>query len=173
IDVAQANGLVHIAATTGNSSEQLVKRKYAMQDMAIIEMGDFAGAVFKHLKKVPIERVSICGGFGKITKLANGHLDLNSRVSSIDFPYLAALAQTLGADKRLQETIRAANTSIEAYSLCLNAGIDLAAAVCQQALVFARRHLPHTTALEILAINRKGELIASSTDSAAFRGAGL
>nr|MBX2858920.1 cobalt-precorrin-5B (C(1))-methyltransferase [Cellvibrionaceae bacterium] len=111
IDVAQANGLVHIAATTGNSSEQLVQRKYAMQDMAIIEMGDFAGAVFKHLKKVPIERVSICGGFGKITKLANGHLDLNSRVSSIDFPYLAALAQTLGADKRLQETICAANTS--------------------------------------------------------------
>ena len=51
----------------------------ACDEMALIEMGDFVGALLKHLNKAPVERLSLCGGFGKIGKLANGHLDLNSR----------------------------------------------------------------------------------------------
>ncbi len=168
IDVAYANGLEHIAASTGNSSEQLVKDKYNLSDMALIEMGDFAGAVLKHIKKVPVKQLSFCGGFGKITKLANGHMDLNSRVSSIDFSHMAELATSLGADKALQEKILQSNTSIEAYKHCLAANIDLAAIMCEQALAVIRQRIPHTTAVEVLAINRQGELIASSTDSAVF-----
>lgn len=173
IEVAYANGVEHIAASTGNSSEQLVKQKYAMEDIALIEMGDFAGAVLKHLKKVPIARLSLCGGFGKMTKLANGHMDLNSRVSSIDFAHLSALAKSLGADKTLQAKILQANTSIEAYTLCLAANINLATAVCAQALTVVRQYIPRSVDVEILAINRQGELIASSTDSAVFVEAGF
>ncbi|PCK07043.1 MAG: cobalt-precorrin-5B (C(1))-methyltransferase, partial [Alteromonadaceae bacterium] len=55
IDVAKACGLEHIAASTGNRSEHAIKSWYNMQDMALIEMGDFAGAVLKHLKKHPIK----------------------------------------------------------------------------------------------------------------------
>jgi len=84
--------------------------------MALIEMGDFVGAVLKHIKKVEqdgsvqlknatqLTKLSICGGFGKISKLAQGNMDLNSRVSSIDLGALAELAVTLGADQELQET---------------------------------------------------------------------
>ena len=36
--------------------------------------------------------LSLCGGFGKISKLAGGHLDLHSRHSSIDLPQLAGWA---------------------------------------------------------------------------------
>ncbi len=43
-------------------------------------MGDFVGAVLKHLRKVPVEKLSLCGGFGKISKLAAGHMDLHSRI---------------------------------------------------------------------------------------------
>ena len=41
IDVASANGVGHIAATTGNTSEDAIKMHYAMEEMALIEMGDF------------------------------------------------------------------------------------------------------------------------------------
>jgi len=164
IDVAKANGFTHIAASTGNSSEQAVRQRYQLNDMALIEMGDFAGAVLKHLKKNPIEKLSICGGFGKITKLANGHVDLNSRVSHIDFADIAELAKTLGAKGLLQEKILTANTSIEALDMCKQENIALADAMCARALATARVIVPASVLLEVLAINRRGELVGSASE---------
>ncbi|MBF3202666.1 cobalt-precorrin-5B (C(1))-methyltransferase, partial [Pseudomonas aeruginosa] len=69
IDVARANGVRHIAACTGNASEDAMRRRYGLPEIALIEMGDFAGAVLKHLRKAPVEKLSLCGGFGKISKL--------------------------------------------------------------------------------------------------------
>lgn len=164
IDVAKANGFTHIAASTGNTSEQVVRQRYQLNDMALIEMGDFAGAVLKHLKKAPIEKLSICGGFGKITKLANGHMDLNSRVSRIDFSDIAELAKTLGANDQLQEKILKANTSIEALDMCMQENIALADAMCVRALATARAIVPASVALEVLAINRRGELVGLASE---------
>jgi cobalt-precorrin-5B (C1)-methyltransferase len=159
IDVASANGLSHIAATTGNTSEAAIKAHYRMDEMALIEMGDFAGAVLKHLKKVPIDRLSICGGFGKLTKLANGHMDLNSRASSIDFEQMAALARGLGADGATQAQILAANTSMEVLDICRAAGLDLADDICARAQQAARQVVPAQVDVEIWAIDRQGEFI--------------
>src|SRR3990167_1028239 len=88
IDVARANGFSHLAACTGNASEDRMRQHYGLADTALIEMGDFVGAVLKHLRKAPGEKLSICGGFGKISKLAAGHMELHSRHSSIDLPQL-------------------------------------------------------------------------------------
>ncbi|OXH81834.1 cobalt-precorrin-5B (C(1))-methyltransferase, partial [Burkholderia multivorans] len=93
IDVARANGVAHIAACTGNASEDAMRAHYGLPDIALIEMGDFAGAVLKHLRRAPVARLSMCGGFGKLSKLAAGHLDLHSRHSSIDLPLLAQWAR--------------------------------------------------------------------------------
>lgn len=172
IDVAVANGLDHIAASTGNSSEQAIQSRYALDKMALIEMGDFAGAVLKHLRGLGrdhpasfgLKRLSICGGFGKITKLANGHMDLNSRVSAIDFTQLATVAQAAGASQGLQQRVLNANTSIEAYRLCRDQGIDLAQPICQQALARVKQMIPASLCVEVLAINRQGEVIGSASD---------
>ncbi|WP_417527244.1 cobalt-precorrin-5B (C(1))-methyltransferase [Marinomonas shanghaiensis] len=177
IDVARANGLTHIAATTGNASEDAIKSHYQLDDMALIEMGDFVGAVLKHIKKVeqadspklnrPIQlsKLSICGGFGKISKLAQHHMDLNSRASSIDLAALAQLAVSLGADDRLQERMTNANTSVEALSFAMSAGLPLADAICQQALDFARKYIPVHIELEVWAIDRKGQFVGKALDS--------
>lgn len=159
IDVAKANGVMHIAASTGNRSEQAVQAKYQLDDIALIEMGDFAGAVLKHVKKQPIATLSLCGGFGKITKLANGHMDLNSRVSVMDFNHIAEVAASVGADLSLQAAIKTANTSIEALKFCMQQEVPLANAMCQRALAFARRVVPASVNMEVLAINRQGDFI--------------
>ncbi len=170
IDVARANGITHIAATTGNASEDAIKNHYQLDDMALIEMGDFVGAVLKHIKKVEqtgliqLRKLSICGGFGKISKLAQGNMDLNSRVSSIDLGALAELAATLGADQELQERMTNANTSVEALSFASSAGLELADAICQQALTFARKYIPDHIALEVWAIDRKGQFVGKAVD---------
>lgn len=172
IDVARANGITHIAATTGNASETAIKEHYGLDDMALLEMGDFVGAVLKHIRKVEnspqpqLTKLSLCGGFGKMSKLAQQHMDLNSRVSSIDLPALATLAASLGASDALQERMKAANTSVEALSFTQQENLPLANAVCGQALNFARRYIPEHIALEVWAIDRKGQFVGFAKDEA-------
>ncbi len=166
IDVARANGLQHLAACTGNASEDAMRGHYGLDDSALIEMGDFAGAVLKHLRRAPVARLTLCGGFGKISKLAAGHLDLHSRRSSIDLPQLADWAAELGADCALQDAMRAANTSQQALALASAAGIALGDAVCARALAFARSIVPAEVRLEVFAIDRQGRFVGRALESA-------
>ncbi|ARG86264.1 cobalt-precorrin-5B (C(1))-methyltransferase [Pseudomonas aeruginosa] len=164
IDVARANGVRHIAACTGNASEDAMRRRYGLPEIALIEMGDFAGAVLKHLRKAPVEKLSLCGGFGKISKLAGGHLDLHSRHSSIDLPQLAGWAAALGASAALQDCMRAANTSQQALAQAHAEGVALGDAVCAHALRFARSIVPTEVALEVFAIDRQGNLVGQACE---------
>ena len=159
IDVAKTNGYLHIAACTGNASEDTMRRVYNLPEIALIEMGDFVGAVLKHLRKVPVDKLSLCGGFGKISKLAAGHMDLHSRHSSIDLPQLADWAAAIGADAALQTAIRQANTSQQALAMAHAAGIALGDAVCQHALNFARSVVPTQVQVEVFAIDRQGGIV--------------
>ena len=97
-----------------------------------------------------------------MTKLANGHLDLNSRVSAIDFEQMAALAQSLGANDALVKNIQQANTSIDVLNQCRDQRIDLAGAICENARMVARRYVPEQMELEVWAINRQGQFIGSA-----------
>ncbi len=132
--------------------------------MALIEMGDFVGAVLKYLKKAPVGKLSICGGFGKLSKLANGHLDLHSGASKIDFKQLADVAEGAGADLYLVEKIMTSNTSIEALKHCQQQGIDLAGLVCENALKVARKIVPMSVELEVWAVDRKGKVVANALE---------
>jgi cobalt-precorrin-5B (C1)-methyltransferase len=159
IDVARANGYTHLAACTGNASEDAMRAHYALPDIALIEMGDFVGAVLKHMKRAPVERLSVCGGFGKLSKLAAGHLDLHSRNSSIDLDRLATWAAEHGADVALQAAIRAANTSQQAVALARAQQVPLGDIVCRHALSVARDIVPPEVNVEMFAIDRQGNLI--------------
>lgn len=166
IDVARANGAKHISACTGNSSEDFISAQYNLPDMAMIEMGDFVGAVLKYVRHNPVERISICGGFGKLSKLAMGHLDLHSRASSIDFEYLADSAAFAGASDAIQQQILSANTSIEALNLCQSNGIDLASKICADALAVAKKAVKQDIPMEVWAVNRAGEKVGLAADEA-------
>lgn len=162
IDVAHTNGYTHIAACTGNASEDTMRRVYDLPEIALIEMGDFVGAVLKHLRKVPVPRLTLCGGFGKISKLAAGHMDLHSRHSSIDLPQLAGWAANIGADSALQAAIVGANTSQQALALAHAASIALGDEVCRHALNFAQSVVPALVQVEVFAIDRQGGIVGKA-----------
>ena len=159
IDVAHANCSSHIAACTGATSERTMQIHYQLPDIALIEMGDFAGAVLKYLRRVPIPQLSLAGGFGKISKLAAGHLDLHSRNSSIDLVLLAVEAAALGAGDVLQAAIQTANTSQRALALAHAAGLLLGNRICVIARDQARALLPPAVTVEVWAIDREGQLV--------------
>jgi cobalt-precorrin-5B (C1)-methyltransferase len=152
IDVARAAGLTHVAGCTGATSETTVQTLYALPDHAMLDMGDFAGGMLKYLVKHPIGRVTIGGGIGKITKLAQGAVDLHSARSQVDF---VALASMVG-DPRVAE----ANTALEAYEI---AGPMLAQKVADQALAQVHARFGAAgIAYDIIIIDRKGTIIAKA-----------
>ncbi len=71
-----------------------------------MDMGDFAGGLLKYVREHPVARVTIGGGFGKITKLAKGAMDLHSGRSQVDFEWLANFAP-----ENLRGEVMAANTA--------------------------------------------------------------
>src|SRR5579859_7090846 len=68
IDVARAAGLQHIAGSTGSTSETAVQKLYGLSEPALIDMGDFVGGMLKYAKRHPVPRITIAGGFAKMTK---------------------------------------------------------------------------------------------------------
>ncbi|CAI3922770.1 cobalt-precorrin-5B (C(1))-methyltransferase [Commensalibacter communis] len=158
IDVARAAGLDHLIASTGNVSEVAAQKIYNLPESALIEMGDFAGGVLKYIKTHPVKKLTLAGGVAKMTKLAQGHLDLHSKRSSVDLELLAEWVAQLGASKEMVEQVRNVNTTAEVFSLC-QGRIALGDFVAQKALEIARQMLgPVLIEIEILLFDRQGQL---------------
>lgn len=174
ISVACANGVQHIAASTGNASERAIQAQHHLSELSLIEMGDFVGAMLKYLSREKnlilendqgkesnrIHTLSVSAGFGKLTKLANGHLDLNSRQSRIDFQQLADIAASVGASAPLQAQILQANTSIEVLNMCRDAGLCIAQPICERALAVVQGIAHPSLSLAVWAVDRQGRFLA-------------
>jgi cobalt-precorrin-5B (C1)-methyltransferase len=158
IDVARANGLEHVAACTGSTSEAGVRRLYELPDIAIIDMGDFAGGMLKYLRRHPVPHVTIAGGFAKIAKLAAGEADLHSGRSQVDNGLLARALTDLGATAALVEAARGANTANEVLSAAQAAGLPLADRIARQAQTVARAMSEGRLDVEIAIFDREGAL---------------
>lgn len=141
IDVARALKIPHIAGATGSRSEAAVKELYGLPEEALIDMGDFVGGMLKYVRRHPVAKVSVAGGFGKMCKLGQGLTDLHSARGEVSFTWLAGEVAAAGGDDVLVEKVRGANTAAEALSLCNAAGLDLAARVAARALETARKLL--------------------------------
>jgi cobalt-precorrin-5B (C1)-methyltransferase len=158
IDVARANGLEHVAACTGSTSEAGVRRLYELPDFAIIDMGDFAGGMLKYLRRHPLKRVTIAGGFAKIAKLAAGHGDLHSGRSQVDNGLLAeALAELQASDAQVAAA-RRANTANEVLAAARAAGLPLADRIAEQARAVALALAENRVAVEVAVFDRDGAL---------------
>ena len=159
IDVARASGLDHVAAATGSTSERAVQLLYGLPETALIDMGDFVGGTLKYLRRHPIARVTLAGGFGKLAKLAMGHLDLHSSRSTVDLPALAAWLAEHGAASALIDDARGASSAGQVLQLALDGGLPLADDVARRAREVALDQLAGGIALEVLIFDRAGVLI--------------
>ncbi|MBP0614005.1 cobalt-precorrin-5B (C(1))-methyltransferase [Jiella mangrovi] len=164
IDVARAAGLGHVVGATGSASEGLARRLYpALPEIAYLDMGDFAGGVLKYLKAHPVKKLTIAGGFAKLTKLAQGAMDLHSGRSQVDFAFLLAAVRRLdpAAAEKLEAPILAANTAKEVLDQTAEAGVTLADEIARLAKAAALERLGNAgVAVEIVVADRKGGLVA-------------
>jgi cobalt-precorrin-5B (C1)-methyltransferase len=159
IDVARAARLAHIAASTGSTSEAAVQRLYGLPETALIDMGDFVGGTLKYLRRHPVPRLTLAGGFGKLAKLAQGHLDLHSDKSRVDITALARMLGDLGASA---EIVAAASGASGAGEALVAATPEFAPALVKRVAQAAREVALATLAggfeVDVAVFSREGEL---------------
>lgn len=159
IDVARAAGIAHIAASTGSTSEAAVQRLYDLPEIALIDMGDFAGGTLKYLRRHPVARLTLAGGFGKLVKLAQGHLDLHSDKSRVDLVALARILGDLGAPRDIVAAVSQASGAGEAL---IAATPEFAPAVVARIAAMAREVALATLAggveIDVAIFDRNGQL---------------
>jgi cobalt-precorrin-5B (C1)-methyltransferase len=160
IDVARAAGLRHIAASTGSTSEKAVQRLFNLPETALIDMGDFVGGTLKYLRRHPVPRLTLAGGFGKLAKLASGQLDLHSEQSHVDSAALAAMLQALGCAGDILAQARAAAGAGEVLALAGARRGDLAQRVARGAREVALATLAGGIAVDVVVFDRQGEKLA-------------
>ena len=153
IDVARAAGFTHVAGCTGSTSEDAVRVHYGLPLEAMLDMGDFAGGVLKYLRSHPVPRITIGGGFGKMVKLAQGHMDLHSGRSQVDFAWLAERAAPT-----LKDNVLRANSALEVLELC---GPPMGAQVAEEAKAQAAKVVERADiAVDVMIVSRDGKIIA-------------
>ncbi|MDR7274485.1 cobalt-precorrin-5B (C(1))-methyltransferase [Catenuloplanes atrovinosus] len=160
VDVARAAGRTHVAGCTGSTSERVAAEVHGLPEDALLDMGDFAGAVLKYLRRHPVPRLTIAGGVGKLSKLADGHLDLHSGRSQVDLGALAALVRGAGGPADLAAGIETANTALDALQQSRARDFplgDLIAAGARRTAVGVLREAP--VRVDVIVIDRAGTIV--------------
>lgn len=158
IDVARATGQDHLIAATGNTSEKAARRLYPVADEALIDMGDFVGAVLKYLRRHPVARLTIAGGIAKISKLADGHMDLHSGRAAVNTDALANLLHDLGAPDDAAARARDAATVGAVLGVAREVGLErrLSDTLCMRAREVCLAVLSGGVAVDVIAFDRQG-----------------
>jgi cobalt-precorrin-5B (C1)-methyltransferase len=144
-------GRAHLIAATGATSEATARRLYGLPEGDCLDMGDFVGGTLKYLRRHPVARLTIAGGIGKLTKLAQGAMDLHSGRSQVDFQ---ALADMLGV-----AAVAEANTALEAYTMV---GAPMAEAIAARAKAQAEDTVRGAVAIEVIMVDRAGAVLAQT-----------
>ena len=163
IDVARAIGLDHVVGSTGDASERAAMARLGLATEAYIDMGDFVGGMLKYLKAHPVPRVTISGGFGKLSKLALGHMDLHSGRSQVDIQSLANTLKIVGAEASVVAEALGAGSANEILLLAQREGLPLADAVAGAARDAAQRMVGAAVRVSVLVVDRKGAIIGDAT----------
>jgi cobalt-precorrin-5B (C1)-methyltransferase len=161
IDVAVATHLPHIVGATGSTSEKAALAYHQLTDADTIDMGDFIGGTLKYLRNHPVPRFTLAGGFAKLVKFAQGHGDVHSGRSQVDFEYLASSLAELGASEKLQTSTRCANTALHVLMQAQAENLPLPHYIATQAHAHAQKILGSSPVnLDVLVIDRQGTILA-------------
>ncbi|ASB48261.1 cobalt-precorrin-5B (C(1))-methyltransferase CbiD [Alkalitalea saponilacus] len=106
IKVVAAMGIDEVVSTAGLRSEKVIKKRFShLPQQAFIHHGNFIGDTVKLAIKNGINKITIGIMPGKAIKLAEGHLNTHSAVSSFNASFAAQLAKDCGYNDVIVEKI--------------------------------------------------------------------
>jgi cobalt-precorrin-5B (C1)-methyltransferase len=160
VSSAAARGYRHLVLTTGGMSEKFARRWIDLPEGAFIQMGDFVGYALEQCVKRQIERVTISGMIGKLSKMAMGKMMTHAAGSDVDTRFLAHIAEECGAQVEVLAVIQGANTARQVAEIAQARGLAaffdrLAVRVCEA----CRRHVKGALEIECLLTDFEGNVI--------------
>lgn len=166
VAVAKKSGLSHLVITTGGMSEKFARKHLDLPEGAFIQMGDFVGFTLQECVKKKIERVTISGMIGKLSKMAMGKMMTHAAGSEVDTGFLAELARSCGASGETINRIQKANTGRHVAEIVQSQGpasfFDLLSLkVCEA----ANRHVRGALTVECLLTDFEGNVIGRAVKS--------
>lgn len=106
VEVAKAIGIRQLVINSGAKSEKFIKALFPnLPDQAFIHYGNFIGDTIKIASEVGFNSLTLGLMIGKAVKLAEGHLDTHSKVSSMNKEFLAQIAIDLNFSKQIVDDI--------------------------------------------------------------------
>jgi cobalt-precorrin-5B (C1)-methyltransferase len=167
IDVAKQRRLCEIVVTTGGKSESYAMAlRPELAEEAFVQMGDFVGVALKHAERRGIERVTIVGMVGKLSKMADGKLQTHAAGSDVNMDLLAEIAGELGAPPAIAEQIRAANTARHVLEICTANGLGrMTRSICERVVGHATRHTGGKLEVHALLVDFNGKPLARFPDA--------
>ncbi len=160
IEVAAKAGHRHLVFTTGGQSEKWAMRLIHFPQEAFIQMGDFVGHALRESARRGIEKISIVGFPGKLSKIAMGKMQTHAAGSDVDIGFLADTAVTCGASGEIEAKLRAATTARHFMELVLQERVQgVFDALCEKVCAHCRAHLKHPLTIETLMTDFEGKVI--------------
>jgi cobalt-precorrin-5B (C1)-methyltransferase len=161
LDVAIAMGSDTVVLTTGGRSEDFARELFStLPDHCFVQMGDFAGYSIKQCAAKKICKSIIAAFIGKLTKMAMGVKQTHVAGSHVDMEFMASLALQCGADERIVEQIRHANTARHVSEIVTKYGIqgffDL---VCKKVYEQMREYANKEVEIEVIMFEFDGSVI--------------
>lgn len=161
IDVAATSGLRELVLTTGGKSEQYAMALHPqLPEQAFVQVGDFIGIGVRQCARRELERVTVVGMMGKLSKMAKGRMQTHVAGSEVDMEFLASLASELGGSDELVAAIRQANTARHVLELCSAAGLlGITTRICALVSEHCRRHTGGALPVHVCLVDFGGALL--------------
>ncbi|MFV9510161.1 cobalt-precorrin-5B (C(1))-methyltransferase [Tepidibacillus sp. LV47] len=161
IRVARINGIDHFILTTGSTSEKIAQNIFKeKEEMAFIQMGEFVGFALKHAKRLGAKKVTILGMIGKLSKVAQGKMMVHSKESSIDFQFLANIANRLYISNSVQEKIKQANTAAWVEKIIIEENRpSFFAEICRLVALESLSYIQGGLILEVILVSKSGRVL--------------
>lgn len=164
-----SSGLKCLGLCFGSSSESAMRAIWNIGGRAIMRTGNYVGFVLDEALRFRFERVLLCGGPGKLLKVAAGTFDTYNRSGGGGREALCTQAALAGAGRGVVRRLYASTTAEAAVQLIREKKLDIIwRFLAEVAAKRCRSRMFGGLAVEAAFIDNQGCLLGASSGAAAF-----
>ena len=161
IDVVRSMNDDEVVLTTGGRSEDFARKILELPDHSFIQMGDFSGYTISQCAKKGIAKAYIAGFIGKFAKMATGVKQTHVKGSKVNMDFLADLAKKCGADEKIIQEIKNANTARNVQEIIQGTGLDeFFEQVCLEVSNQMKNHSENKVPIEVILFDFDGNTLS-------------
>ena len=165
LDVAVAMKEQTVVLTTGGRSEDFAKNIVDLPTHCFVQMGDFSGYTIQQCAKKNIKKAYVVGFIGKLAKMAAGVKQTHVKGSKVDMLFLAELARQAGAETKVIESIKKANTARHVLEIIQENQIEkFPQLVCNEVHNQMSKHADGKVPLDVILFDFDGNVLGRKSE---------